>query len=137
MARMIFGPWMRISRVHNYTPNEVMDVCCDAVARTEWIDPASVQQARWLPSPRAWVTQSGDKVHPHWVRRREWADPHDIGVMDAAGPQSISLEMNQDGSATIVLLDLIQAEHGKITIAAADLETVAQWFTKAVEANKQ
>ena len=137
MAKLIVGPWVRISQFSDYVPNEFCDVCLDAVARTEWIGEAStVKQARWLPSPRKWVTTTGEVVYPHWVRRRYWADPQDIDVSGAGHRESVDLELCQDGSAVIRMHKGSDGVVGQITIPAGDLETVAQWFTKAVEANK-
>lgn len=138
MARMTFGPWVRLSQLHDYAPNEFCDVCLDAVARPEWIGPESnVKQARWLPSPAKWATATGEVVYPHWIRRRNWSEPLDIDVSGAGHRESIDLELCQDGSAVIRMHKGSDGVVGEITIPAADLDTVAQWFTKAVEANKQ
>lgn len=137
MARMTFGPWVRTSQLHDYVPNEFCDVCLDAVARPEWIEEAAIQQARWLPSPAKWATVHGAVVYPHWVRRRNWSEPLDIDVSGTGHRESIDLELCQDGSAIIRMNQGSDGVVGEIKIAAADLETVAQWFTKAVEANKQ
>lgn len=134
MARMKFGPWVRVSEFRDYVADEFVDACTDPVARPAWIDESRIVQARWLPSPQKWVTTSGDRVYPHWVRRRDWALPLDVGVL--VGRQGIDMEQNDNGSARLTMHSNGEII-GTIVIPAAELEAVAQWFTKAVEANKQ
>jgi hypothetical protein len=138
MARMTFGPWFRPGNMAGFIANEFYDVTATC-GHPNWIRPENVEQAKWLPSPQKWVRPDGSvlEYRPAYVRRRDWAHPLDAGVSDQKNYRNgIDMALNDDGSATINMTSYSEVM-GTITIAAADLETVAQWFTKAVEANKQ
>lgn len=135
MAKMKFGPWVRPGQI-KLERFEAFDATAFE-GHPNWIKPHMIFTA--TNSARGLRVNYGklyDGAPVTWVRKRIWCDPQDAGVMGVEGSESISLELNQDGSASIILMDMVQSEQGKIKIAAEDLHKVAEWFTKAVEANK-
>lgn len=135
MARMIFGPWKRPHEIP-HVPHEALDVT-SFDGHPRWIKDHMVECA--TPTAAGWKRPNGQilEYRVSWVRRRDWAEPLDIDVSGVGHRESVDLELRQDGSAVIRMYKGSDGVVGEITIAAADLETVAQWFTKAVEANKQ
>lgn len=136
MARMVFGPWVRPFRLAGPNPNEFYDVTATC-GHPNWIKAENIEQAKWLPSPAKWVRPDGSALEykPAYIRRRDWVEPADIEVPGSDRWNSVGLELNQDGSVTLGFAT--EDQSGRITIPACELESVAQWFTKAVEANKQ
>lgn len=133
MARMVFGPWVRPSQL--------------ALGEHEHCDATDFDgHHRWIPANRVFTASNNGRTgwrngsgllieQPQWVRRRDWGEPADIEVPGSDRWNSVGLEHNQDGSVTVGFATEDQA--GRITIPASQVAAMADWFTKAVEANKQ
>lgn len=105
-------------------------------SRPEWMTGEPVKG--FLDEKRVWrCDASGAEIEqPNYIRRYHEA-VHDSEVDCRTGRASLDLEHLPDGGALLKLQSVSMGRLGSVALNPAEVEALADWINKVVEANKQ